>query len=278
MAKKQPNGYYDPATGTFIPTKKKKRVWPWIVIAVIVIGIIGASSGNKKSASNTETDGKTNIEQSSDKTTTEPDVTTPEQEAATDFSDVPTEYTLSAGQYYAGVDIPCGKFDLLAVSGSGNVSSSNIYKGGINGLYAKPGDGPDYYDEAYNGIKLPEGERINICDNLVVKITYSHIDAGFTGRTEDTANTITLIQGNYDVGTDIPEGIYTIRIKEGSGHIGYNVYGGGLNETMAAPGEAEGRSISYIPEFKNAYFPAGDELTIRGMTVELVPMIPGVTP
>ena len=220
MAKqKDPTGYYDPQTGAFIPAKKKKKVWPWIVAAVVLVVIIGAGAGGNKSESGDKSSSgdKAAQTQTGEKTADEPTGTdaAPSENAeagpaAPDLSAVATEYTLTAGQYYAGIDIPCGKFNLTAVSGSGNVSSSNIYSGGINGLYAKPGDGPDYYKEAYNGIKLPEGERIEICSNLVVKIEYTRIDAGFTGRTEDEANKITLIDGNYDIGDDIPAGLYTM--------------------------------------------------------------------
>lgn len=47
MAKKEPTGYYDPQTGAFIPVKKKKKVWPWIVAAVVIVGAISAGAGNK---------------------------------------------------------------------------------------------------------------------------------------------------------------------------------------------------------------------------------------
>lgn len=43
MAKqKDPTGYYDPQTGAFIPAKKKKKVWPWIIAAVIIVPLWSA--------------------------------------------------------------------------------------------------------------------------------------------------------------------------------------------------------------------------------------------
>jgi len=283
MAKKNQT-IIDPQTGQPIQTAPKKKGCGWIVIIpvaliIVIVAVFGQksepetapSSGDK--AAQTQTGENTADEPTG--TDAAPSENAEAEPAAPDLSAVATEYTLTAGQYYAGIDIPCGKFDLTAVSGSGNVSSSNIYSGGINGLYAKPGDGPDYYKEAYNGIKLPEGERIEICSNLVVKIEYTRIDAGFTGRTEDEANKITLIDGNYDIGDDIPAGLYTVRVTEGSGNVSCNVYGGGLNEIMGAPGTDQS-ILAYIPEFKNAYLPAGEELTIRGMTVDLIPVIPGL--
>lgn len=277
MAKKEPTGYFDPQTGVFIPAKKKK-VWPWIVASVVVIGIIGAGAGGNKSESGDKSSSgeKAAQTQTADKPTGTDAATAENAEpAAPDFSDVPTEYTLTAGQYYAGIDIPCGKFNITVISGDGNIMTTNMYSGGVNGIFGIPDADHDYYKNAYNGIKLPEGERIEICNNLVVKIEYTRIDAGFSGRTEDEANKITLIDGNYDIGDDIPAGLYTIRVTEGSGNVSCNVYGGGLNEIMGAPGTDQS-ILAYIPEFKNAYLPAVEELTIRGMTVDLIPMIPGL--
>ena len=192
-----------------------------------------------------------------------------------DLSDVPTEFTLTAGQYYAGIDIPCGKFDLVAISGDGNVSSSNMFSGGVNGMFGGPEADSELYNESFNGVKLPKGERIEISGDLVVQFSYTRVDAGFTGRTEDAANILTLTQGNYDIGVDIPAGIYTIRVTDGSGNVACSVYRGGLNELMGAPG-SDNSFITYIPEYKNAYLRDGDELSIGGMTIELIPMIPGI--
>lgn len=42
MAKNQPTGTYDPTTGAFVPAKKKKKVWPWIVAAVVIVPLWSA--------------------------------------------------------------------------------------------------------------------------------------------------------------------------------------------------------------------------------------------
>lgn len=49
--------------------------------------------------------------------------------------------TLSNGNYTAGVDFDGGTYDLIAVNGGGNVSSSNLYKGGINAIMGVADDG-----------------------------------------------------------------------------------------------------------------------------------------
>jgi len=262
MAKKNDAQSYavSTETGATVPEKQKKK-HP-INIVIIVVAIIALIVLIPKGGSKT-TSAKSDKAAGSAAGETEPDL-----------SAVATEYTLTAGYYFAGIDIPAGKFDLVAVSGDGNVITSNMYKGGVNGMFGGPEADRDFYKESYNGIKLPEGESMEVSGDLTVKITYSKIESDFTGRTEDTANTITLTAGNYDIGEDVPAGMYTVRITEGSGNLSCSIYNGGLNELMGAPG-TDNSFVVYISEFKNATFLSGDQLTIGNMTVELVPMIPG---
>lgn len=272
MAKKNvPQTFVNPETGETITVKpKKKHPVNIVIIIVAIIAIIvlvpkgGSKSSTDGGAKTTET-GANGEKSGADGSA---------GEAAPDLSNVATEYTLTAGYYFAGIDIPAGKFDLVAVSGDGNVSSSNIYSGGVNGMFGGPEADHSLYKETYNGIKLPTGESLEVTGDLTVKITYSRVDSDFTGRTEDSANTITLTAGNYDIGEDVPAGMYTIRVTEGSGNLSCSVYKGGLNELMGAPG-TDNSIVVYIPEFKNATLLSGDQLTIGNMTVELVPMIPG---
>ena len=60
------------------------------------------------------------------------------------------EVDLSAGNYVAGVDIPAGTYNLTATSGSGNVSSSNMYSGGLNEIMGSPAD--EYTQETFNNL------------------------------------------------------------------------------------------------------------------------------
>lgn len=269
----------DPQTGQPIQTAPKKKGCGWIVIIpVALIIVIVAVFGQKSEPGTAPSSGdKAAQTQTAEKTGEKTDAAPAEnaEPAAPDLSAVATEYTLTAGQYYAGIDIPCGKFNITVISGDGNIMTTNMYSGGVNGIFGIPDADHDYYKDAYNGVKLPEGERMGVWGDLTVRLEHTRIDAGFTGRTEDEANKITLIDGNYDIGDDIPAGLYTIRVTEGSGNVSCNVYEGGLNEIMGAPGTDQS-ILAYIPEFKNAYLPAGEELTIRGMTVDLIPMIPGL--
>lgn len=67
---------------------------------------------------------------------------------------------LSNGNYVAGEDFDAGTYDLIAVSGGGNVSSSNMYSGGLNAIMGTANDG--FYEKEYKNIKLPAGTTLKI--------------------------------------------------------------------------------------------------------------------
>ena len=48
---------------------------------------------------------------------------------------------LSSGVYVAGQDFKGGKYNIIAVSGSGNISSSNMYTGGVDGEISSDNNG-----------------------------------------------------------------------------------------------------------------------------------------
>lgn len=74
---------------------------------------------------------------------------------------------LSNGNYVAGEDFDAGTYDLIAVSGGGNVTSSNIYSGGINAIMGTADDG--FYEKEYKNIKLPAGTTLTI-DGVKIKL------------------------------------------------------------------------------------------------------------
>ena len=67
---------------------------------------------------------------------------------------------LSNGNYIAGTDFDAGTYDLVAVKGGGNVSSSNMYSGGLNAIMGTANDG--FYEKEYKNIKLPAGTELTI--------------------------------------------------------------------------------------------------------------------
>ena len=51
------------------------------------------------------------------------------------------EYTFSSGNYIVGKDIERGIYDIIAVKGNGNISSDNMFEGGINEVFGTSQDG-----------------------------------------------------------------------------------------------------------------------------------------
>lgn len=74
---------------------------------------------------------------------------------------------LSSGVYVAGQDFKGGKYNIIAVSGSGNISSSNMYTGGVDGEISSDNNGT--YKE-YRNINLPNGTKLTISGDVSVKL------------------------------------------------------------------------------------------------------------
>lgn len=77
---------------------------------------------------------------------------------------------LSSGVYVAGQDFKGGKYDIIAVSGSGNISSSNMYTGGVDGEISSDNNGA--YKE-YRNINLPNGTKLTISGDVSIKLVES---------------------------------------------------------------------------------------------------------
>ena len=74
---------------------------------------------------------------------------------------------LSSGVYVAGQDFKGGKYNIIAVSGSGNISSSNMYTGGVDGEISSDNNGT--YKECRN-INLPSGTKLTISGDVSIKL------------------------------------------------------------------------------------------------------------
>lgn len=70
------------------------------------------------------------------------------------------EVQLGSGNYVAGTDFPAGEYDVIAVDGSGNVSSSNMYDGGLNEIFSTTTDG--YSISQFKNAQLEEGVELTI--------------------------------------------------------------------------------------------------------------------
>ena len=94
-------------------------------------------------------------------------VATPaEEEPVEVVAPEPVSVDLSAGMYIVGEDVPPGKYDITAISGSGN-------------FFGKPGivtemmgtDDSEYYIPSYNNAIFKNGNTIEIKGTLVVNLT-----------------------------------------------------------------------------------------------------------
>lgn len=256
-------------------TKKPiyKKWWFWVIIAVLVIGI--GSNANKEE--NKKTAEKPSTSQSSDNSKKEENNTKQDEtsqdkdkkeEDKEDLSSVAKEYTIKAGNYVAGIDLPSGSCNIVAVSGNGNLTSSNIYNGGVNEVFGID-DGSGFYNSSFNGLNFPKDTVLSTNGNLVVKLTFTEIKSNFKGRTYDENASIELGAGNYTSGVDFPVGVYKIIATSGNGNISSsNLYDGGVNEVF---GIDDGTGF-YNSEILNITLPEGETLSISGgLKIKLIP-------
>jgi hypothetical protein len=233
-----------------------------VIIVLVLIGLASSASGKKDVATTSKTSSndssKTSASVKADDTKT----------VKEDLSAVAKEYTLTAGYFTAGIDLPAGECNVIAVSGTGNLSSSNIYSGGVNEMFGVD-DGSGLYTASFNGLKFPKSTKLSLNGDLVVKLTFTQIDSNFSGRTYDENSATTLSSGNYTAGKDFPVGIYKIIAISGTGNLSSsNIYDGGVNEMFGAD---DGSGL-YNAQFLNAELNDKVTLTISGgLTIKLIP-------
>jgi hypothetical protein len=86
---------------------------------------------------------------------------------ATPTATIPKEFELSNGNYISGTDFTPGIYDIVAIEGYGNVSSSNYSNGGINTIMGIENN----YQKQYKNVHLPKDVELKIM-NLKVKLLY----------------------------------------------------------------------------------------------------------
>jgi hypothetical protein len=239
------------------------------VLVLIIIIIIAVSAGGKDK-NNTGT--KNTPVPSTSKTTETTKAPTEKTPATTSVS-----LELSNGNFTSGIDFPAGKYDIEAVSGSGNISSSNMYSGGINAAMgteeANNAIVSDLYEQKYSNIDLSDGVVLYI-SGVTVKITSEAADGSpLKTREQPNTKTIDLRNGNFVSGTDFPAGTYDIIAVSGGGNVSSdNMYGGGLNAVMGVAEKNKEIGLDmYQQEYKNIELPEGTTLTISGVDIQLVP-------
>ena len=178
------------------------------------------------------------------------------------------EADLSSGNYIAGKDIPVGTYNFTATSGNGNVSSTNLYSGGINSIMGTPAD--DYTQETYNNVSLDDDVVLSLGGDVVLHIVSENASLSTMQArvVPDDAQAIDLSSGNYTAGTDFPAGTYNIVATAGNGNVSSdNLYDGGINEIMGTDGSAY-----TVESFNNVILDEGVILTVANVSIQLVPV------
>ena len=173
---------------------------------------------------------------------------------------------LGSGYYTAGIDFPAGTYDIEAISGNGNVSSDNMYDGGLNAIMGVKED--EMYQKSYSNISLPKDTVLSVYGGVTIKI---HSDSAsgeaLTPREQPNTEEVELGNGNFVAGTDFPAGVYDIVAVSGSGNVSSdNMFEGGLNAIMGTK-----KSDLYEKEYKNIDLAEGVTLKVDGVKIKLVP-------
>lgn len=249
-----------PDTSKSKKEKPKKKHGCLTAVAVVIVVLIAASAlgGDPKSSSDSNTTGSTS--------------------SSSVASTAPFETQLGSGHYTAGVDFPEGTYDITVVSGGGNVSSSNMYSGGINAIMGTEAldqqMGGDFYEQEYQNISLPDGTVLSVSGGVTIQISSDAAStASLDSRNQSITETVTLGNGNFVAGEDFPAGVYDITAVSGSGNVSSsNIYDGGINAVMgtAAANNALGTNF-YEQVYRNISLPEGTTLSISGVQIELTP-------
>jgi hypothetical protein len=194
-------------------------------------------------------------------------------EAEEKYKPIVVDLTLGGGHYVVGVDIPAGVYDITAVSGGGNVNSTNSFRGGINaimGVAEKNSDGSDLYQQTYKNISLPDGETLTI-SRVVVNLHCSEASgAPLQPRNQVGLKEVELGNGHFVAGKDFPAGVYDIVAVSGRGNVSSdNAYDGGLNEIM---GVAEKDDDDWcVQEYLHVLLEEGVTINISRVSIKLIP-------
>ncbi len=92
---------------------------------------------------------------------------------ATVSAPVPATLTLGIGTYTVGEDIAPGKYDVVAVSGSGNFQGevASCQFGSLNEILAAPGASTFEHSSTYSNLTLASGDILYIKGNLSLQFT-----------------------------------------------------------------------------------------------------------
>jgi hypothetical protein len=249
-------------------TAFNKRRWSWVPLVILLIIITAACGGNTQKNLNGTNSPAANSSQ-----------TVPAESASpSSASGAKAQLQLTSGNYTSGIDFPAGKYNISAVSGSGNVSSSNLYSGGINAAMgtaeADKAAGGNIYQQQYSNINLPDGIVLSISGGVTIEITSDAASsAPLKHRVQPNTKTIDLGNGNFIAGKDFPAGTYDVIAVSGSGNVSSdNMFSGGINAVMGTKDANSGLGTNlYEQAYKNVDLPDGTTITIDAVKIQLVP-------
>ena len=162
-------------------------------------------------------------------------------------------FTLTAGRYTVGMDIPEGRYKIVAKENSGNIY--NKYDTFNENLDAEDDDSPKIYK------RLIIGDIVIITDALVVELSSKKANLLQNIIRYPIGKEITLKAGNYICGDDFKSGVYNIKRIKNRGVVSFD-----------DSGEAFGSEDNELKEIKNCLFKNNDYLGISGgLIIKLVP-------
>lgn len=242
------------AKAKFCPNCRKKqglKIWQIVLVSFLALGIIGNLLGGEDSD---------NSDRPASSSNTKVTTTTKAKKMES------IELQLTSGNYTVGIDIPAGKYNIEALSGNGNVSSSNMFSGGINAVMGKPSNG--FNEQFYENIKLAKDDVLSVSGGVIIKVTSDSVDVNsLSVRAQPLTETIELGNGHFIAGEDFTAGVYDIVAISGGGNVSSsNMYDGGINAIMGKPA-----SDFYEAEYMNINLSEGVELSVDGVKIKLVP-------
>lgn len=170
-------------------------------------------------------------------------------------------FTLSNGTYTAGMDIPEGKYKLVAKHGYGDVYSSNEEMGIDE--YMEAEDLIDDSDEdnesatEFSNLVLKIGDKVTIEDSLVLEFSSKNANLTQSIVRKEIGKEIILKKGVYTCGKDFEIGVYDIVLVEDSGNIE-------IEENDIGNSYFFGSNYDDIREIKNYNFKIGEKIHIYG--------------
>ena len=170
-------------------------------------------------------------------------------------------FTLSNGTYTAGMDIPEGKYKLVAKHGYGDVYSSNEEMG-IN-EYMEAEDLINDSDEdnesatEFSNLVLKIGDKVTIEDSLVLEFSSENANLTQSIVRKEIGKEIILKKGVYTCSKDFEIGVYDIVLVEDSGNIE-------IEENDIGNSYFFGSNYDDIREIKNYNFKIGEKIHVYG--------------